>query len=103
MAGLGQGKSVEITERISSGAKQPADEKTRLRDNFYKMAGSRPGLYALIDYVNFKGEGVKEEEKYKGQGWGLRNVLLEMGPSAGGQASANEFSEAAKRVLQRRL
>lgn len=78
-------------------------EKTRLRDNFYKMAGSRPGLYALIDYVNFKGEGVKEEEKYKGQGWGLRNVLLEMGPSAGGQASANEFSEAAKRVLQRRI
>jgi len=78
-------------------------EKTRLRENFYKMAGSRTGLYALIDYVNFKGEGVKAEEKYKGQGWGLRDVLLEMGPNAGGQASANEFSEAAKRVLQRRI
>jgi len=78
-------------------------EKTRLRENFYKMAGSRTGLYALIDYVNFKGEGVKAEEKYKGQGWGLRDVLLEMGPNAGGQTSANEFSEAAKRVLQRRI
>ncbi len=78
-------------------------EKARLRENFYKMAGSRTGLYALIDYVNFKGEGVKPEEKYKGEGWGLRDVLLEMGPSAGGQASADEFSEAAKRVLRRRI
>ncbi|NLT70984.1 MAG: hypothetical protein GXX91_09855 [Verrucomicrobiaceae bacterium] len=78
-------------------------EKARLRENFYKMAESRTGLYALIDYVNFKGEGVKPEEKYKGAGWGLRDVLLEMGPSGGGQASADEFSEAAKRVLRRRI
>lgn len=78
-------------------------EKARLRENFYKVAGSRTGLYALIDYVNFKGEGVKPEEKYQGEGWGLRDVLLEMGPSGGGQASADEFSEAAKRVLRRRI
>ena len=78
-------------------------EKQRLEDNFYRVASTRTGLYALIDYVNFKGEGVKAEEKYNGQGWGLRDVLLEMGPTTGGQASANEFSEAAKRVLQRRV
>ena len=78
-------------------------DKARLRENFYKMTGSRTGLYSLIDYVNFKGEGVKAEEKYSGYGWGLRDVLLEMGPSTGGQASANEFSEAAKRVLRRRI
>lgn len=78
-------------------------DKTRLRENFYKMAESRTGLYALIDYVNFKGEGVKPEEKYKGQGWGLRDVLLEMGPAAGGQPAATEFSEASGRVLQRRV
>jgi hypothetical protein len=85
------------------GATSGEADKARLRENFYKMAESRTGLYALIDYVNFKGEGVKEEEKYEGQGWGLRDVLLEMGSTAGGQASANEFSEAAKRVLQRRI
>jgi hypothetical protein len=78
-------------------------DKARLHENFYKMAESRTGLYSLIDYVNFKGEGIKAEEKYKGQGWGLRDVLLEMGPNAGGQTSAHEFSEAAKRVLQRRI
>lgn len=80
----------------------PAD-KQRLRENFYKVAEVRTGVYALIDYVNFKGEGVKPEEKYQGVGWGLRDVLLEMGRTSGGQESANEFSEAAKRVLQRRI
>lgn len=78
-------------------------DKQRLKENFYKVAETRTGVYALIDYVNFKGEGVQAEEKYKGEGWGLRDVLLEMGRTSGGQESANEYSEAAKRVLQRRI
>lgn len=78
-------------------------DKLRLEENFYKVSSTRSGLYALIDYVNFKGEGVKVEERYNGQGWGLRDVLLEMNPTTGGQSSVNEFSEAAKRVLQRRV
>ncbi len=78
-------------------------DRKRLDANFYAVAKSRSGVYALIDYVNFKGEGIKQEEKYKGQGWGLRDVLLEMKPNSKGQAAANEFSEAAKRVLRRRV
>ena len=78
-------------------------DRQRLRENFYKVASHRNGVYALIDYVNFKGEGVKPEERYQGQGWGLRDVLLEMKNTSGGQASSNEFSEAAKRVLLRRI
>jgi hypothetical protein len=78
-------------------------DRERLRANFYLMASTRNGLYALIDYVNFKGEGIKAEEKYKGEGWGLRDVLLEMKPASGGGAATAEFSEAAKRVLQRRV
>lgn len=80
-----------------------AADKERLRANFYLMAGSRNGLYALIDYVNFKGEGIKAEEKYQGEGWGLRDVLLEMGPASDPGAATAEFSEASKRVLQRRV
>lgn len=80
-----------------------AAEKERLRANFYLMASGRNGLYALIDYVNFKGEGIKPEEKYQGQGWGLRDVLLEMRPVSDAGAATGEFSEAAKRVLQRRV
>ena len=28
-----------------------------------------------MDYVNFKGEGVSSSERYRGQGWGLLQVL----------------------------
>lgn len=88
--------------KMQQATADPAD-KQRLRENFYKVAETRTGVYALIDYVNFKGEGVKGEEKYQGVGWGLRDVILEMGRTSGGQESANEFSEAAKRVLRRRI
>ena len=81
----------------------PPGDRARLEANFYKTATTKQGVYALIDYVNFKGEGVKKEERYRDQGWGLRDVLLAMGDTPGGAASANEFSEAAKRVLQRRV
>ncbi len=88
--------------KMQSATPDPANSK-RIVDNFYKVASTRTGVYSLIDYVNFKGEGIKTEEKYNGQGWGLRDVLLEMAETGGGQASANEYSEAAKRVLQRRI
>ena len=29
----------------------------------------------MIDYVNFKGDGLKPTERYKGEGWGLLQVL----------------------------
>lgn len=80
-----------------------AADKERLHANFHLLASDRNGLYALIDYVNFKGEGIKPEERYRGQGWGLRDVLLEMRPVGGGAAATAEFSEAAKRVLRRRV
>ena len=68
-------------------------DRDRLQANFYKVAQTRGGVYALIDYVNFKGEGVKKEERYRGQGWGLRDVLLELHDSAGGRTYAIEFGE----------
>ena len=54
--------------------------RTRLQENFYAVANaSAPyGLYALIDYVNFKGTGTSEQETYQAQGWGLKQVLLGM-------------------------
>ncbi|MEM7696777.1 MAG: hypothetical protein AAF236_00045 [Verrucomicrobiota bacterium] len=75
----------------------------RIEANFYKVASTRNGTYALIDYVNFKGEGIKAEEKYNGLGWGLRDVLVGMGETSGGVASLSEFSESAKRTLLRRI
>lgn len=78
-------------------------DKDRLQRHFHLLASTRNGLYAMIDYVNFKGEGIKPEERYRGQGWGLRDVLLEMRPTSDPAAATQEFSEAAKRVLRRRV
>lgn len=75
----------------------------RLRRHFEMVAQSADGIYALIDYVNFKGEGVLASERYSGQGWGLLQVLEEMrDPPSAGLAVA-EFAAAADRVLKRRV
>ena len=61
------------------------------------------GLYPLLDYVNFKGEGVSPTERYQGQGWGLLQVLQEMPDVGSGDAALEAFANAAERVLRRRV
>jgi len=62
------------------------------------------GNYALIDYVNFKGEGVSPSERYQGRGWGLLQVLLEMRSQSDRQESMLiRFADAADRVLEKRV
>lgn len=56
----------------------PHEQSTHAHQQFNRVASSKAGLYALIDYVNFKGEGTNQKEKYNGYGWGLLHVLLEM-------------------------
>jgi hypothetical protein len=60
-------------------------------------------MYCLVDYVNFKGEGIKPTERYNGQGWGLLQVLEEMQGYPTGSAATAEFSRAASAVLTRRV
>lgn len=78
-----------------------ASNRANVQRQFERVANSAQGSYALIDYVNFKGEGVLHSERYNGQGWGLLQVLEEMRPTAG-DASA-EFARAARAVLTRRV
>lgn len=84
-------------------AAAPRSERGRIEANYRKVATTPQGNYALIDYVNFKGEGTNVEERYKGRGWGLLQVLGEMKDVSGGAAAASEFAAAAKRVLSRRI
>jgi hypothetical protein len=81
-------------------AAAPAADRERVRRNFYRVAAEPTGMYALMDYVNFKGEGVSPMERYRGEGWGLLQVLQEMRdhetPLAG-------FSRASYAVLERRV
>ncbi len=80
-----------------------AQDRQRITNHFYAVAESPNGVYALIDYVNFKGEGVNPHERYRGQGWGLLQVLQDMRGQPRGPNAAREFSAAAKRVLGRRI
>jgi hypothetical protein len=79
----------------------PAD-RTNVQKQFERLTKTPQGCYALIDYVNFKGEGVLHTERYAGQGWGLLQVLETMqGNSDSG--APDEFARAAKVVLTRRV
>jgi len=81
----------------------PVSERSRIVENYRKVASTTNGTYALIDYVNFKGEGINPKERYNGMGWGLSQVLQGMRTTNGGQESAREFAESAKRALDNRI
>jgi hypothetical protein len=79
----------------------PSD-RANVEEQFQRLAKTPRGCYALVDYVNFKGEGVLHTERYQGQGWGLLQVLEAMhGTSDAG--AVDEFSRAARAVLTRRV
>lgn len=94
-------RSREALPKILAAA--PASERARIEANYHKVAASSQGTYALIDYVNFKGEGTQISERYEGRGWGLLQVLGEMKEVSSGAPAATEFAAAAKRVLSRRI
>lgn len=104
-----QGVQVEfIIERMH--ASLPAlieytDQKEAIATLFQEIAASAPplGMYALIDYVNFKGEGISESERYAGEGWGLLQVLEQLLLTRNDTPLMAQFSRAAKVVLSRRI
>ncbi len=81
----------------------PAPLRKEIRRKFELVASTKEGLYAIIDYAHFKGDGLLTSERYHGRGWGLYQVLEEMRPPADGQAALLEFIRTAKTVLERRV
>lgn len=78
-------------------------QRQHIINNYNALAQTSGGWYPLIDYINFKGKGLKSTERYAGQGWGLLQVLQNMRPVRVGKGAINEFARAAKIVLQRRV
>ncbi|MFN8608313.1 MAG: hypothetical protein U0931_12325 [Vulcanimicrobiota bacterium] len=89
----------EALPKMLAASRQPEVVKQR----FYTVLKAHGGVYALLDYVNFKGEGVKQSERYAGQGWGLLQVLEECEASAFARHPLAAFSQSAERVLRRRV
>ena len=77
--------------------------RSKVAHNLNAVANTPGGWYALIDYTNFKGEGLNRSGGYNSQNWGLLQVLEEMTPVAPGQQALHEFANAAMRVLERRV
>jgi hypothetical protein len=87
--------------KLSDGLDAP--DAARLKRNFQLLSDSTEGTYALVDYVNFKGEGTKPSESYHGRGWGLRQVLLSMKLPEGSDDAPRKFAAAAANVLRQRV
>ncbi len=81
----------------------PKDKRDYIKNNYNAIANTHGGWYPLIDYINFKGKGIKETEKYNNQGWGLLQVLQTMRPVQKGPQALKEFANAAKVVLENRV
>lgn len=81
----------------------PADDNDLLRQKLRTVANASPpyGLYALIDYVHFKGEGTSASERYQGEGWGLIQVL--QGMPASSSTPLEDFVASARQVLAQRV
>ena len=86
--------------RMMQASRRPQEVRAR----YEALARTAQGMYCLVDYVNFKGEGTKPTERYNGWGWGLLQVLEEMrGTPAPGPAATAEFARAAEAVMRRRV
>lgn len=81
----------------------PPSERQRVLKNFQVMEQTSGGLYPVLDYVYFKGDGTNPNEQYRGKGWGLVQVLQSMESVPPGAAALAEFMRAADDTLMRRI
>ncbi len=87
----------EITQHVAP------HEREHIVNNYNALIATQGGLYPLIDYINFKGKGIKATERYNNQGWGLLQVLQNMKPVKAGPLALVEFSRSAQAMLERRI
>ena len=78
------------------------EQRPVIANRFSQLMQSKQGRYALVDYVNFKGEGLDLRERHKGQGWGLLQVLKAMSGDPSLHV-AEDFANAATGVLTARV
>lgn len=80
-----------------------AAERKLLKKRIKRLTSTTGGLFAIIDYINFKGDGTNTRERYDGKGWGLLQVLQTINDTDLNQAPENAFAQAAANVLRQRV
>ena len=84
-------------------AAAPPAQRPLIEGRFHALGASPAGLYCLMDYVNFKGEGTNPAERYQGTGWGLLQVLQNMRGTPDAAQAPDGFALAARSTLDRRI
>jgi hypothetical protein len=97
-----------LVDRLQNALPKMLEETTpskraHVQDQFECVSSSAQGCYALVDYVNFKGEGILHTERYRGEGWGLLQVLENMHGASNGPSAVEEFARSASAILTRRV
>ncbi len=94
-------RSIRSLPKILAAA--PPAQRPLIEGRFRALSATGGGLYCLMDYVNFKGEGTNPAERYQGTGWGLLQVLQNMRGTPGPAQAPGEFAIAARTTLDRRI
>jgi hypothetical protein len=81
------------------------ENKDRLTVILQRLLGTPRGLFAVIDYSNFKGIGSNPRERYAGEGWGLAQVLEDVAAMepVDDEGLVEQFSRAAAERLALRV
>lgn len=74
-----------------------------VQQNIDALLQTPQGTFALLDYLNFKGDGTDEKERYNGAGWGLLQVLEGMDMQTNGNVIVRNFVSSACKVLTNRI
>lgn len=78
-----------------------ATETDHVKAQIERLSKTPGGTYALLDYLNFKGDGTNETEQYQGRRWGLLQVLLRMPGTT--DNPIEEFVASASKILSDRV
>jgi N-acetyl-anhydromuramyl-L-alanine amidase AmpD len=80
-------------------------DKAALTELLQRLLADSQGLFAVIDYFNFKGLGSNPRERYAGEGWGLVQVLGDIVDDAAADTPGlvEQFSRAAEKRLELRV
>lgn len=84
-------------------ATAPIKDQAFIYQKFYSLARTPAGIYALIDYLNFKGAGISSSPYYYEHGSGLLQVLKHMRSAPQTFSPLQAYVWSAKKALIRRV
>jgi hypothetical protein len=84
-------------------ASAPPKDRPFIYNKFHTLARTPSGIYALVDYLNFKGAGISNCKHNYEHGSGLLHVLKDMRTAPAGSTPLQSYVWSAKKALLRRV